>query len=215
MTNRYAEPMAGTAGALLERWRNTIGGDTTVGADLLGRYAEPHRHYHDVRHLAEVLVAIDDLASLTDYVRVVRLAAWFHDAVYDPRASDNEVRSAALAQAALPPPVGDRVAALVRLTADHAPPRGDADAAVLCDADLAILAAPQERYIEYAGGVRREYAHVHDDVFSTARAAILTGLLARERLYATDAAYALWERKARRNVRGEISALGGDASPRH
>ena len=66
-----------------------------AGAALLGRWAEPHRAYHDLAHLAEVLERVDLLAAEADRPDAVRLAAWFHDAVYDPTAADNEERSAA------------------------------------------------------------------------------------------------------------------------
>ena len=183
-------------------------------AELLRRYAEPHRHYHDQRHLREVLDAVDRLGHHADELEAVRLAAWFHDAVYDPRADDNEDRSAAMAQASLPPQLADEVARLVRLTAQHDPAPGDRDGAVLCDADLAILGADERRYDEYAADVRKEYAHVSEQAFRAGRAAVLRGLLARERLYRTSTAYELWEEQARANLRRELSALGAGADPR-
>ena len=93
-----------------------------AGAALLGRWSEPHRAYHDLAHLDEVLHRIDLLAGEADRPDLVRLAAWFHDAVYDPRATDNEERSAevatvALADLGLAPDAVAEVARLVRLTA--------------------------------------------------------------------------------------------------
>ena len=195
---------------LLGSWPGPAGVD--VAEDLVRRYAEPHRHYHDQRHLGEVLAAVEQLASHADDIRAVRLAAWFHDAVYDPRASDNERRSAALARAVIPTVLGDRVAELVETTVEHAPDPGDGDSAVLCDADLAVLATSPTRYAEYAADVRREYAHVPDDVFASVRSGVLAGFLDRERLYTTATAQARWERAARHNLEREISALGGDAT---
>ena len=70
-----------------------------AGRDLIDRYAEPQRRYHDGRHLAEVLAAVDRLAEHAEDLTAVRLAAWFHDAVYEPAASPgaNEEASARLA----------------------------------------------------------------------------------------------------------------------
>ncbi len=197
---------------LLGSWPGTASDD--IARELLRRYGEPHRHYHDIRHLAEVLAAVERLAPHADDLDAVRLAAWFHDAVYDPRAGDNEERSAALATAALPATLGERVAALVRHTATHEPVPGDADGAVLCDSDLSILAASPGRYGEYVAGVRQEYAHVPDHVFATTRGGVLTGLLARERLYLTETAFERWERSARANLRREVITLDGDAARR-
>lgn len=62
------------------------------------RYNEPHRHYHNMSHLTELLDEIADAGySSEDYRIAMALVAIFHDAVYDPRKQDNEERSAKLA----------------------------------------------------------------------------------------------------------------------
>jgi predicted metal-dependent HD superfamily phosphohydrolase len=78
---------------------------------------------------------------------------------------------------------------------------------VLCDADLAILAAGHDRYADYVAGVRAEYAHVDDAVFATGRAAVLEELLAKPTLFHTDAGRQRWEATARANVEWELSSL--------
>ena len=57
-----------------------------AGEYLLTRWSEPQRQYHTVAHLTAVLDVIDGHAELAPGVDRVRLAAWLHDAVYDPRA---------------------------------------------------------------------------------------------------------------------------------
>lgn len=173
--------------------------------DLLHRWADDGRGYHDVEHLTEVLDRLRELdATAPDLV----LAAWFHDAVYDGVPGQDEQRSAQLATASLtglsaPVDVVARVAALVLVTAHHVPPDGDPGAAALCDADLAVLASDPDRYRRYADGVRREYAHVDNAAFAAGRAAVLRSLLERPRLYRTAGAQA-WEAVARRNVHDEL-----------
>ncbi len=193
---------------------------TGAGRALLARYAEPHRRYHDQRHLAEVLAALGELAGRAGKAATVPLpvvcAAWLHDAVYDPRAHDNERRSAEVAVAVLTAlGVGGDVVAetarLVLLTATHRPGPGDDNAALLCDADLAILAADPARYREYVTDVRQEYAHLADDVFRAGRAAVLRALLEPSRLYATPAGRQRWEARARRNVTAELAGLSTHA----
>jgi predicted metal-dependent HD superfamily phosphohydrolase len=182
---------------------------------LLHRYAEPHRAYHDGRHLGEVLTAVALLAENAHDLPVVVAAAWWHDAVYDVTATPggNEEASAALAERTLggwsvDPARVARVGALVRMTASHDVPDGDGDAAVLSDADLAVLAAGPDRYGEYTADVRREYAHVPDELFATGRAAVLRQLLGHDRLYRTEQAHERWEQLARINLEGELAALG-------
>ena len=99
------------------------------------------------------------------------------------------------------------VARLVRLTAGHDAADDDPDGAVLCDADLAILAADETRYAEYAAGVRAEYAHVPDDDFARGRAAVLRQLLGQRSLFRTPTAHAAWETAARANVAAELARL--------
>ncbi|MDQ0787702.1 hypothetical protein [Streptomyces sp. B3I8] len=180
--------------------------------DLLRRWSEPQRRYHTAAHLTAVLDHVDALAAYADDLAVVRLAAWFHDAVYLPDRSENEERSArlavrALAEAGVPQARTDEVARLVRLTVTHAPAPDDRDGAVLCDADLAILAAPPEAYAAYTAQVREEYAFVPEDAFRTGRADILRQLLALPRLFSTPHGSQAWEDPARRNLRAELDLL--------
>ena len=86
---------------LLERWRKLLPGADALGEELLARWAEPHRHSHTVSHLDLVLSVVDQYADAAADPDAVRFAAWFHDAVYDPRRTDNEDVSAALASRAL------------------------------------------------------------------------------------------------------------------
>jgi predicted metal-dependent HD superfamily phosphohydrolase len=179
----------------------------------MARWSEPHRAYHTIAHLSAVLDRLDDLAGDgVDVTAGVRLAAWFHDAVYDPRRRDNEARSAELAGVVLAPLGVDRatvaeVARLVRLTAGHRPAAGDTAGAALCDADLAVLAAPPEEYLAYSAAVRREYRHLSDTEIRAGRAAVLADLTARSRLYATPAGQQHWEAAARANLAAELATL--------
>ncbi|TMR98672.1 metal-dependent phosphohydrolase [Nonomuraea basaltis] len=189
-----------------------------VGAELIARWAEPHRRYHTLDHLAAVLDAAAHLAGEADDLAAVRLAAWFHDAVYDGRPGWDEERSAQLAQSRLPRcgvPAARiaEVARLVRLTAAHDTlADGDANGAVLCDADLAVLGGPG--YEAYAAAIRQEYAHVPGELFRKGRAEVLRRLLATPRLYRTARARELWEEPARANMTAELAILQGPAPAR-
>lgn len=202
---------------MIDRWLAALPEPGTperrgAGADLLRRWSEPHRHYHTVEHLAAVLDVVDAHATWAADPGAVRLAAWFHDAVYDPRAGGNEASSAGLARRVLPglgvpPERVAEVARLVLLTTTHDPAPGDRDGELLCDADLAILAAPPDAYARYAAAVRREYGHVPDDAFRAGRAAVLRQLLALPGLYRIPDLAAVWEPPARANLAAELSGL--------
>jgi predicted metal-dependent HD superfamily phosphohydrolase len=198
---------------LIDRWMELAGPETRrLGAELIARYQEPHRRYHTAAHLTAVLDLVDELAAYAADPDAVRLAAWFHDAVYDPERADNEERSARLAERMLADTDLDaavvrEVARLVRLTATHEPAADDRNGQVLCDADLAILAAEPEVYAAYAAAVRAEYGFVPDDVFARGRADVLRGLLALPALYRTPPAQARFESQARHNIKTELTLL--------
>lgn len=191
-------------GVLEGRWHDLLPKSPALGGELLRRWREPHRHYHDVRHLAQMLGALDLLAA-GSVPRPVALAAWFHDAVHDGRAGADEEQSALLAAAELPGAgVGraeaDEVARLVRLTATHAPAGDDADGLLLVDADLSVLGLPPGRYHMYSRGVRLEYPGLPDHVFAAGRTAALEALSSRAPLFGLPVAERTWSRQAHQNL---------------
>jgi predicted metal-dependent HD superfamily phosphohydrolase len=182
---------------------------------LVAAHSEPHRHYHTLEHLAEMFRVVGRVAAHAEHIEAVRLAVWFHDAVYDPRAKDSEARSADLAAVLLsglgvPADTVARVERLVNATAhlSSAEPPADPDAVVLLDADLAILGASDERYRRYAADIRKEYAFVPDADYRTGRAAVLRAFLARPRIYRLPVMFEEGEQRARANLAGELEGLG-------
>ena len=190
---------------------------------MLSRHREPHRHYHGVRHVTWVVRHVEELAASepVDDVGAVVVAAFFHDAIYDPRASDNESASARLADRELATlgwdePRRQRVVTMVEATATHAVPDApgidpgiEMDTAVLLDADLAVLGSEPASYQAYVAGVRSEYAHVSADDWHIGRTQVLQSFLDRPALYATATGRARWEARARANLAAEVASLGG------
>jgi predicted metal-dependent HD superfamily phosphohydrolase len=180
--------------------------------ELLGRYSEPHRAYHTLQHLDECFAALEPARHLAERLAEAELALWFHDAIYDPRAGDNEERSArwaeqALLAAGVASEISERVGALVLATRHDAVPEGR-DARLLVDVDLAILGASEPRFAEYERQVRDEYAWVPDDAFRRGRARILRSFLERPSLYGTEWFSERLEARARENLRRSLLALG-------
>jgi predicted metal-dependent HD superfamily phosphohydrolase len=208
--------MSSAAAAVSRAWARLCPHDdavtTAVLADLQARWSEPHRRYHNLTHLAEVLRVLRRLPRGDS--AAVRLAALFHDAVYRPEVAGtaNEEASAVLLER-LAPRCGfaratvTEAARLVRLTATHDPEAADLNGAALCDADLAILAAAPTRYLDYAGGIRAEYAHLDAATFAFGRIAVLRGLLSRQPLFATDYGRREFEQRARNSMAAELSML--------
>lgn len=186
-----------------------------LGDELIGRWNEPHRRYHDERHLEDVLLSLDQLATRGERVTAeTLLAAWFHDAVYAGSAGADERASAHLAAVSLTahrlsPGLVQQVGELIIATEPGAASaaRVPAPLAHLLDADLSIFASSDTRYLQYAAAVRDEYAHVPVAAFREGRAGILRGYLEQPTIYRLDAAQQLWERRARANLAREIAEL--------
>jgi predicted metal-dependent HD superfamily phosphohydrolase len=204
---------------LRARWLDLVGAFGVSGAaaegaftDLAARHADPARSYHTLRHVADVLDTIDRLRDQARDLAAVRFAAWFHDAVYDTHARDNEARSAALAVEVLrglPVPAGTTAAAhnLILLTKTHRADPADRDGLVLLDADLAVLGAPPDQYAAYSRAIRQEYAWVPEEAYRSGRRQVLESFLRRERIYHLEAMHVAREAQARRNLAAEIAAL--------
>ena len=207
---------------LRARWAGDLGAGSRADEalrSLLARHGEAHRRYHTARHVAYVLRAVQRLGAAIDLgeppARLVRLAAWYHDAIYDPTApaGDNERASAALARRALDAlgeatATSEDVARLILLTAGHEPEPDDVSGQVLVDADLDVLAAEPAAYDAYRRGVRAEYAHVDDTGWRAGRAAFLRGVIGRPRIYSLGVEPAR-EVRARANLAAELADLGG------
>lgn len=186
---------------------------------LVARWQEPERRFHNLRHLIDVLARVDELAEETHRPDVVRLAAWYHGAVFNAsaqvayarRGGEDEVAGAALAREELaalgvPEAVCERVAELVLSLSRHDAAEDDVDALALCDADLGTLAVEPQRYAAYRKAIREEYAHIPELDYVTSRIDILTRLLRRRRLFVSPFSLA-WEEPARENLTAELTHL--------
>ena len=190
-----------------------------VAEDLLERWTRPDRHFHNLRHLVDVLARVDELDEEAHRPDLVRLAAWYHGAVFDSaerkayanRGGEDEAASAVLAREQLTSlgvdektaqRVGELVSGLVR----HSPDRSDMDSVVLSDADLAMLATEPQRYKAYLADVRAEYSHLPLEDYLQARLRILRKLLARPSLFVSPLAQP-WEEPARQNLSAELQRV--------
>lgn len=186
----------------------TKGDPESLYRELASLYSQPHRHYHNLHHIAECLAEFDSARHLASQPVGVELAIWFHDAIYDTRAQDNEERSAELARQRIADTGGsaelrEAVAALVMATKTHEP-SVHPDAPLVVDVDLSILGQSKVRFLEYEAQIRHEYAWVPAETFAAKRAEILERFLARKRIYSTDHFFAKYEQRARANLQNSI-----------
>ncbi|GAA5513208.1 hypothetical protein Dcar01_01934 [Deinococcus carri] len=180
-------------------------------AFALPRYTQPWRAYHNAEHVRAVLQALASREVLTP---ALALAAWGHDLIYDPRAPDNEARSAEVFGGWLEAQGADaalvrEVTALILATRHTSPPETRAEA-LLADADLGILGAEAPAFAVYDRAIRQEYAFVPDVEYRRGRARVLRGFLERERIYTTSE-FAALEERARANLTAALGRLEGPA----
>ena len=179
-------------------------------SSLVSAYSSPNRYYHTLKHIHQIINTIDTLQVYTQDLPSVKLAAWFHDIVYDTHAQDNEEKSAdyaakILENLAIPVNNINTVHQLILNTKYHQ--SDDVNSQVLLDADLAILAAKPGEYQEYSQAIRQEYAWVSELEYITGRRQVLERFLQRERIYFTPLMFDSAEQSARCNLETEITDL--------
>jgi predicted metal-dependent HD superfamily phosphohydrolase len=180
---------------------------------LIAAYNEPHRKYHTEQHLRECLIVFDENRDFSEHPVEVEIALWFHDAIYNLRAHDNEERSAdwavrELNRQSVHPDRIKRIKELILVTKHSALPVGP-DQELLVDIDLSILGANSDRFEEYERQVREEYRFVPRFLFKKKRREILSEFLNRNPIYATSELRLKFENQARSNMTKSIRALRG------
>jgi len=192
--------------------------DCRLKAELTGRYSAAERHYHGLAHIEAMLGLAGQYRSALSDPEAVEAAIWFHDAVYDSRAADNEARSAALASHCLAPHADparlSRILAMIEATATHVAPKFEEpgstlDAALFLDMDLAILGAPPAEFDRYEAAVRREFGWLSDAAWRSGRAAVLQKFLDRPHIFHTARFRRRFEAAARRNLSRSLGSLPG------
>jgi predicted metal-dependent HD superfamily phosphohydrolase len=179
---------------------------------LVASYGEPHRAYHTLEHLEFLFAKLNRYGSGADDRLRLWFAGWYHDVVYDPRASDNEARSAERAKTELAllgasAEFQQRVAGLILSTAKHREADEDEDGDLFLDCDFSILGADDDLYRAYAAQVRQEYVHLDDAAWKAGRSAFLTSALAERHIFRTFPFELAFAWQARANMRWELDAL--------
>lgn len=204
-----------TVSALQQRWRTNVAPllpePDATWLQLASLYSEPHRHYHTLNHVAACLGWLDPYRHLAADPLCLELALWAHDVIYDPRATDNEARSAdwfvqQFADSTLTDQQRARVHELILATIHPHPPT-DPDMALLQDIDLSILGADAKLYDRYEGWIRQEYDFVPEEAFRKGRSAVLESFLDQGVIYHTAELREKLELPARENLSRALENL--------
>ena len=196
-----------------ELWRR-IGGKTdptSIYNDLIRRYQELHRFYHNVNHIQFCLLQLSRVRKLADQPDAIETSIWFHDSIYDPKSYDNEEKSASLAEKLLSE--ANVSLYLIELVIEmiletkhrHKPEKTDVQ--TILDIDLSILGTENQEYDNYEKGIRREYIFIDKRKYAIARIKVLKEFLDREEIYFTEYFIKRYEEKARENINKTIDSL--------
>jgi predicted metal-dependent HD superfamily phosphohydrolase len=195
--------------ALMSRWGAPPSED--VHARLVAAYSEPHRRYHTARHIGDCLAQLDAASSIAEAHEEVELSLWFHDAVYRPTSSRNELESAEWAASFLrsfgaPEERSSRVCRHI-LATRHAGDTPEGDSALVADIDLSILGRPLAEFEAYEDAIREEYRWVPRFVYRRKRTEILQSFLDRASIFRTEHFSERFEERARENLGWAIRRL--------
>ena len=181
---------------------------------LISAYGEPHRAYHSHQHLVECLENLQTVKGLIDKGQQLKIemALWFHDAIYDVRAHDNEAKSAAWAEQFLEnvqatSAFKEDVKTLIMATCHSggAASEGSLESWII-DIDLSILGSDENRFDEYEQQIRQEYAFVPAAVFNEKRSEILQGFLNRPQIFMNAFFHLTKEMLARNNLNRALAS---------
>jgi predicted metal-dependent HD superfamily phosphohydrolase len=176
----------------------------TILVDLTSRYCEPHRVFHTLRRIADMLMNARDLALSDEQV----LAIWYHDAIHDVRSRSNAADSAALAgeqlfHAGYPLASIRTVERIVLDTITHE--ASLEEARIVLDLDLATLGAPWDAFAASSALIRAEHPHQDDATYALERSQVFLELLERPHIFHTSWGERL-EEQARSNLARAIQA---------
>ncbi|MBA3036855.1 MAG: hypothetical protein FP814_10235 [Desulfobacterium sp.] len=174
-------------------------------------YSEPHRHYHTIIHINDCLTKLDSVIKLVENAVEVEAAIWFHDAIYKPYASDNELKSANWAKSffesmGVNKTRADKVYGHIMATL-HNEPAKSSDSRLIADIDLSILGSEPDDYQVYEKAVRKEYKWVPYFIYRKKRRSVLSSLLERDFIYSNNYFQIEYEEKARENMAIAIAKL--------
>lgn len=170
---------------------------------LIAAYTEKHRAYHTVQHIVECLALFESVRDQLDDPIAVEMAIWFHDVIYDPKASDNELRSAMLmeqyCQNILNEQQIEKIYTWIVATQQHQPSH-ESDLNYLLDIDLAILGSATARFQSYEQQIQIEYGWVEQNIYEIKRQKVLKHFYQMNPIYQTLYFHHHHEKQAKINL---------------
>ena len=137
-----------------------------IPKEEIERYNETHRYYHNIEHIQEMISNAKKRNILTDELF---LAIIFHDIIYNPKADDNEEKSAELFYSYIK---NDEIKQAILDTKTHK--ATNKISKQLCDLDLDVLWNDYETFINFEKKIFKEYQFVEYSVYKEKRIEVLS-----------------------------------------
>ena len=175
-----------------------------IHRQLLRAYAEPQRYYHTLEHIEHCLRMFDACRDRLAAADALELAIWFHDSIFEPGQSDNELRSAVwyrdIARDVHPEPLVEHVYGLIMATLHNGFALEGEDVEYMVDIDLSSFGLDWEAFLRDSRNLRRENSHLSDAEYHRNQGDFQSRLLARPRFFLTDFFFERYENRARENL---------------
>jgi predicted metal-dependent HD superfamily phosphohydrolase len=183
----------------------------TLWAEIEKSYTHKKRHYHSLKHLENMLQQLNEIKDKIQNWDAVLFSLFYHDIVYNVLRSDNEAKSAAVAEKrmndiSVPASTIEACSNMILATAAHNK-SADEDTNYFTDADLAVLGQDWKTYSEYYNNIRKEYAVYPNLVYNPGRKKVLTHFLGMDSIYKTDHFHNKFEMNAKENLQKELELL--------
>ena len=182
-----------------------------VGQTLVADYQQTGRFYHTLTHIVFMMEHLEEYGQEAQQPLALFLAVAMHDWVYDPKATDNEARSADQAEQALQSAGAkvqliELVKDLIMATQSHQAKTPDQQ--LLIDLDLLVFGLKPAHFQLYSRQqIRQEYSHINEAVYRSERAKILGKFLSRPSIYGTPYLEQAYGPQARANLEQEQAWL--------
>lgn len=174
-------------------------------------YSSKRRYYHTLKHLENLLAQLTEVKDEILHWKTILFSLYYHDIVYNSLKSDNEEKSAELAerrmkQISVPHVAVELCKKQILATKSHQKST-DSDTNYFTDADLSVLGQPWEIYLLYYKNVRKEYGIYPDQIYNPGRKKVLKHFLSMKRIFKTEYFYKKFERQAKENLTRELNNL--------
>jgi len=180
-------------------------------SEIKQQHSAASRHYHSLNHLQDLheqLLAVKPIIQRWD---IILFTLFYHDIVYHSTKSNNEEKSAEVAQKRMKE-MGvaheDIQTCYHQILATKSHQISDnPDTNLFTDADLSILGRDWGVYDAYCQNVRKEYSIYPKIIYKQGRKKVVKHFLGMERIYKTEFFYNQYEGQARDNLKREMELL--------